>query len=188
MVKKILVGSILNITLLTIGLFTTPGECIASNKIAGHSATIQIEDTFQSNNYLNTKKAVIKKVLQKYNSNMVEYSDSFVDACSKYKIDCYLLASIAGVESYFGKYMYPSSNNPFGWGGGLIMFKDFDESINEVSKKMKENYVDKGFDTVEKIAPIYCPPSNTWSGKVNHFLNEFRQNEIELTKINSIIL
>ena len=113
---------------------------VLSEKIAGESANITYKDTSYTNKDLFIKKLVIKKVLSKYDSLLQNQVDSFIDACVEYQLDCYLLPSITGVESFFAKFIYPQSNNPFGWGKGLIMFENWQSAIKTVAKGLKENY------------------------------------------------
>ena len=127
----------------------------------------------------NLKKKVITEVLSKYNAPLVSEVDSFIETCTKYEIDCYLLPSIAGVESTFGKFTLQGSHNPFGWGGGLIMFDSWSDGIDAVGKGLRANYIDKwGASTIEEIGPIYAA-SPTWAQKVHYFHNEFERVEEE---------
>lgn len=189
MEKKIFHRLVLLIVLIGYGLLFMPGAAHAQVNEAGKSAKIATRESeilsAQSAAYM-TKKAVIKHVLTKYKSPYAQDSDAFVDACFKYNIDCYLLVSISGVESYFGKFIYPNSYNPFGWGGGMIMFSDWNHSIDSVSKGLKNNYINKGYDTISKINPIYCPPSTTWTSKVEFFYKQFVAEEQKLGKLNNI--
>ena len=190
MYRKILLRLVLTLALIGYGSLFNLGHVYAQGNEAGNSAKIatrESEVTSAQTSALMTKKTVIKRILTKYNSPFVGSSDAFVDACFKYNMDCYLLVSIAGVESYFGKFTYPESHNPFGWGGGLIMFKDWDEGIDTVSKGLKTDYINKGYNTISKINPIYCPPSTTWAGKVEFFYKQFTAEEEKLAKLNSMI-
>ena len=164
------------LTVLIVGLFLIKPTSIVAEKIAGTSAAMTYKDMSSEKKDLFIKKLAIKNVLAKHNSVLEEQVDSFIDTCVEYQIDCYLLPSITGVESYFAKFVYPQSNNPFGWGGGLIAFNDWQSSIKTVGEGLKNNYINKGADTVDKIGPIYAV-STTWAPKVNHFIAEFRQEE-----------
>jgi len=128
----------------------------------------------------NIKKLVIKRVLSDYSSPMKDNADDFVKSCIDYNLDCYLLPSITGLESYFGRYTYPGSHNPFGWGGGYIMFNDWQSAINTVGKGLRENYINKGADTIEQIAPIYAQ-SPTWSARVSYFKKIFENEEEKIS-------
>jgi len=126
------------------------------------------------------KRMAISRVLNKYNSPLVDQIDSFINSCTNYNLDCYLLPSITGLESYFGRYTYPGSHNPFGWGGGYIMFDTWDKAIDTVAKGLRENYVNKGAETIEEIAPIYAE-SPTWAVRVQFFKTQFEAEEKQLS-------
>jgi hypothetical protein len=155
-----------------------------AQQVAGHSAVISYnENTTNTLKDLTIKKIVIRRVLEKFQSPLVSETDSFVNFCHFYQIDCYLLPSITGLESFFGRFTYPNSYNPFGWGGGYIKFENWESGIGTVAKGLKENYYNKGADSVEKIAPIYAE-SQTWAVRVNYFKSIF-QNEEE--KVNLLL-
>ena len=147
-------------------------------EVAGNSAIIRKEASSGASAKAKKllKRKVMKAVLEQYNSPLVSAADSFMDACGKYDLDCYLLPSISCVESSFGKYLMPNSYNPFGWGGGYIYFESWSEGIDTVASGLRNNYVNRGADTVEKIGPIYAQ-STTWSAKVRSFMNKFNQEE-----------
>ncbi len=150
---------------------------------AGHSAILMHESLAESSDSAfmkdidyAQKRAAIKQILQSYDSPMVDYTDSFITACKTYNIDCYLLPSIAGLESTFGQYIYPSSYNPFGWGRGYIMFNDWDESIQTVAKGLRSHYVKTGEINVYSIGPIYSE-SPTWAVRVDKLMQRFVDQE-----------
>ncbi len=119
------------------------------------------------------KKIAIYQVLKKYNSPLVYETDSFIQACATYNLDCYLLPAISGVESTFGKFILPGSFNPFGWGGGYILFSSWADGFNQVARGLRENYFAKNISTIEQVGRIYAPPSTTWAAKVEYFMAEF---------------
>lgn len=134
---------------------------------------------YNDNKHLFIKAKTIENILVKYQSPLVNHVNQFVYVCQKYQIDCYLLPSISGLESTFGRFIYPESFNPFGWGGGYIMFKDWNESIETVGRELRETYINKGADTVEKIGIIYSE-SPTWSQRVKFLINIFVNEEERL--------
>jgi len=164
------------LTVLIVGLFFVNVSPANAEKVAGNSALMSYKDMPSENKELFIKKLAIRNVLAKYNSQLEGNVDSFVNTCVEYKLDCYLLPSITGVESFFAKYTYPNSNNPFGWGGGLITFDNWEASIKTVGEGLRNNYLNRGANTVDEIGPIYAV-STTWAPKVNHFIAEFRQEE-----------
>lgn len=124
------------------------------------------------------KKQIIEAVLTKYNSPLAGSADAFVKTCVKYSLNCYLLPSIAGLESTFGKFILPGSNNPFGWGRGYILFDDWSEGIDTVGRGLRRNYLNKGAANIEHVAKIYSE-SPTWSPRVMYFIREFERAELE---------
>lgn len=168
------------ITILITIYFLLPKTVIA-NEIAGHSATItyNFEKDKQLENF-NIKKLVIRRVLDKYSSPLLDETDSFINSCINYNLDCYLLPSITGLESSFGRYTYPNSYNPFGWGGGYIMFNSWNIAIDTVARGLRENYFNKGAETVDKIAPIYAE-SPTWAVRVKYFISQFEEEEEKIS-------
>lgn len=174
---------LITIILLLLFYFTLPQQ-IQAAPVADKSAELLKSLSTDSNNKLREikKKIVINRVLTKFDSPLTDSNDAFVQTCFNYKLNCYLLPSIAGLESGFGKYIAPNSYNPFGWGGGYIVFANWDEAIEEVGRGLKRNYIDKGASTVEQIAPIYAE-SKTWAARINHYLSLFQSEE---EKINSI--
>ena len=164
-------------------LFSISTTEVKADRIAGESAKIfNITSNNFNNNRLVKKRAVLYKVLKEYNSPLINNIDSFLQTCTKYDLDCYLLPAISGLESYFGSQILANSNNPFGWGGGYIMFDSWESSINTVGKGLKENYINKGATTVEKIAPIYAA-SKTWASRVKYFINVFESEEEKFDSI-----
>jgi len=137
-----------------------------------------ISDNYNSN--ILVKKVAIYRTLDKYGSPLIGEVDAFLNACLSYGINCYLLPSISGVESTFGKFLLPDSHNPFGWGGGYLYFPSWQVSFLTVAKGLRENYIDKGLTSVEMIGPVYAPPSSTWAGKVLMFMRVFTQEESQI--------
>ena len=95
-----------------------------------------------------------------------------VETAEKYGLDYRLLPAISGVESSFGRAIPVNSYNAYGWNNGNYYFKNWEDGIEVVARGLKENYLDRGRKTVYQIAPIYCPPSSTWAGKVLFFMEE----------------
>ena len=174
-------GKTLFSIVLTVLLLASFGAVPAwAQAIAGSSAAVSYVEknstTSISLQDMALKRKAITEVLKRYDSPLLPEVDSFLEACTTYNLDCYLLPSISGVESTFGKFLISSTNNPFGWGRGISSFKDFHEAIMTVGKGLRENYIDKGATSVDQIGSIYCE-GNMWSGKVNHFIGEFKEEE-----------
>jgi len=168
-----------SLLILLFSLLALPAH--AAEKIAGASAALGIEkesthaSSEEQTSYI-IKKEAIKKVLERNNSPLASSVDSFIETCKTYRIDCYLLPAIAGLESSFGKYTSQGSYNPFGWGGGFIIFADWDEAIFSVGKGLRNNYMDKGATSIEAIGTVYAA-SPTWAVRINSFIQQFREEE-----------
>src|SRR3989344_884954 len=173
MYKKLIV-----ITLIIVSLTRT--QLVAAQQEAGQSARLLMYSEDQLNpvdaNVYQLKRKVIRQVLAKYNSPLLNSADTFVDVCLKYNLNCYLLPAISGVESTYGRFILPDSYNPFGWGGGLILFNSWDQAIETVGEGLAKNYISRGALTVEQVGSIYAE-SPTWSAKVNRMLLEFENVE-----------
>ncbi len=169
--------------LLVIGSLFVFATSVNAEGVAGASAQIHYLSSRGSEadtiNKIYRTKIVLRAVLEKYNSPLVTEVDSFIDACQKYDLDCYLLPSITGLESTFGQFIYPASYNPFGWGGGYIMFTGWSQGINEVAKGLRQNYINRGAVTLSEIGRIYSE-SPTWAVRVQLFINEFKREEDKL--------
>lgn len=149
----------------------------AGEKIAASSATITVN---RNNKKLMIKKLVIKRILAKHKSPLLAEAATFIDQAQVNELDPYLVVSIAGVESTFGKFLAHGTNNPFGWGGGLIRFSSYKDAISTVSGSLKTKYIDRGANTVAKIGKIYAPPSRTWSFNVENFMKQFYNEEAKI--------
>lgn len=153
---------------------------IQAQLIAGSSAAVtrteQISTTRIQGIDIGIKRKTMSEVLKRYNAPLVSEINSFIEACTTYDLDCYLLPSISGIESTFGRFLIPGTHNPFGWGRGIIPFSSYHEAIMTVGKGLRENYINKGATTVEEIGAIYCE-GNTWAGKVQFFRKAFLEEE-----------
>jgi len=112
----------------------------------------------------------LEKFLSSKGSPLSLYAEFIVEAADRYGIDWRLVPAISGIESSFAQ-VYAADYNAYGWGGGYISFSSWEESIEVVTRALRENYYDRGADTVDEIAPIYCPPNYVkWTGAVNKFM------------------
>ncbi len=115
----------------------------------------------------------VAALLAKYNSPMIGSAKKFVEEADEHGLDWRLLVSIAGMESCFGKYVLPNSYNPFGWGGGYMYFKSWDEIIATVSEELGTKWSKWTGLGLEQMAPTYCPPNwRNWVVGVRKFMNE----------------
>jgi len=125
---------------------------------------------------------LVKDYLQKNNSPMVDAYQDLIDTARKYEIDPLLLVSIAQCESNLGKKMPQNCYNPFGWGihkAGTLCFSSWKEGFDRVAQGLRENYLDEGLVTPDKIMYKYNYASATerdgsWGKCVKQFLNELQ--------------
>lgn len=122
---------------------------------------------------------IVESFFRKYKSPLYPYSETFVQTADKYNLDWRLLPSIAMQESNGGKRVINHSFNPFGfgiYGNKVVKFANWEEGIEKVGKTLKEEYVEKGYKTVEQIMVKYTPPSiskgGPWAIGVNSFMFE----------------
>lgn len=162
----------------TILLMGTPSAVMAQEKEAGATASLSAT-TFGELTSLTDRVDHLEAYLQSKNSPMADSAKQFIMEADRLGLDWKLVAAIAGTESYFGRHIPQNSYNAWGWAifTGQADGKHFDgweDGIRSVSEGIKQNYVNRGFDTVEKIGPIYAADPY-WAGKVNHFMTEIDQ-------------
>jgi hypothetical protein len=181
--KKYIVG----LLLIVLFIFVKP---VSATSEAGSSARLERSSYDQKNidDYAEytAKKLTIVRVLKANNSPLITEVDAFMDACTQYDLDCYLLPSITGLESSFGKFYAPDTHNPFGWGGGYIAFDTWEEGIMAVGKGLQDGYVDQGLLTIEQMGPRYAE-SPTWAVRVRSISNKFEAVEQEHSYHTSIL-
>lgn len=154
-----------------------------AEEIAGRSAMITYSnltvDRCVQKRKLSLQRRAIERVLARYNSPMTDSAEDFITACQKFALNCYLLPSIAGLESTFGNFIRTESYNPFGWGRGLIMFPSWKEGIYAVAEGLRNNYMNNGANDLFSIGKIYSE-SSTWAVRVGYFIHQLENEEQEL--------
>jgi hypothetical protein len=156
------------ITIIT--LFITSAASVSADfGVAGSSAQIKAGREVPTNDY---RVVALENFLNKYDSPLAPYAAYFIETADKYELDWRLVPAITGVESTFGKRIPYNSYNAYGWANGAYSFESWNESINVVTKTLREKYIDKGATTINEISRIYAPPSSTWAGKVKFFMKK----------------
>ncbi len=121
---------------------------------------------------------IVRQYLEYWGSPLVPYSPLIVSTADKYSLDFRLITAIAQQESNLCKIIPPGSYNCWGWGihsRGSLGFSSFDEGIEIVSKGLRDEYLNKGYTTIEDIMSKYTPLSNgSWANGVNKFLSEMQ--------------
>jgi len=119
---------------------------------------------------------IVKNYLEKYDSPLIPYAYYIVNVSDENNIDFRLLTAIARQESNLCKYIPENTYNCWGWGihsQGTLAFASYEEGIKTVTKGLKNDYYDKGFNTPEDIMKKYTPLSNgSWAEAVNQFMYE----------------
>lgn len=167
------------IILLTIFLVLFPAPALAT-ETAGASGMLKLTKAPKDQ-----RVEKLRGFLESQTSPLAPFAEDFVQKADEYQIDWRLLPAISGIESTFGKRYLAGTYNAYGWGGGLIRFQSWPDSIDQVSRALREKYYDRGLDTPYKINPVYCPPNKTWGGKVAFIMKEIDQFEpgLSLTEI-----
>lgn len=120
--------------------------------------------------------AILKQYLTIYDSPLIPYSQKIVEIADKYGVDYRLTTAIAQQESNLCKRIPPGSHNCWGWGitsVSTLYFDSYEQGIDEVTRGLKQNYIDKGYVSIEDIMGKYTPMSNgSWARGVTTFLGD----------------
>ncbi len=192
----ILILFFLLIAPLTIGvslfsLFSLKSNAIANQNAAPHSnidslsgariyASIPNEfpSVSESVGSSDARPEIIRQYLEYYNSPLIPYANFIVQTADENKIDFRLITAIAQQESNLCKIIPPGSYNCWGWGitsQGTLGFTSYEDGIEQVSKGLRTEYLDKGYLTVPEIMSKYTPQSNgSWANGVTQFLGEMQ--------------
>lgn len=130
---------------------------------------------------LDARSLLVRNFFRGYSSPLSGLSDLFIIVSDKYGLDFRLLPSIAMQESLGGKKVIKDSFNPFGYGiygDKVIKFSSWEEAIEKVAKALREDYVNRGLNTPDKIMAKYTPPSlssgGAWAKGVKSFMSELQ--------------
>jgi len=124
----------------------------------------------------NARLAALETTLEGYNSPMINEAQTFIEVADKYNLNWQFLPAITGIESLYGNRVAPNTYNPFGWGGGYIVFDSWAEAIETVGRELSERGERASISTPEEWAPTYCPPNaKNWSRGVRYFMAELEQ-------------
>ncbi len=159
------------ITIFLLGMFVFPKQSLVQAKTAGSSAQIRADQTI-SEEIIDSRHLVLTSYLRAKDSPLTDYSWEFIMAADKYQLDWRLIPAIVGLESYFGHRMVPGTHNAYGWAGGYCQFSSWEESIDHVASKLRENYYNRGLVNPELIGTIYAPPNPKWGKLVLSIMNE----------------
>lgn len=161
------------ITILTaVIMLTLVKPVFAAENISEQTAQLSANTTDNTDN----RATIVHTFLQAYDSPMSDAADAFVLFADKYSLDWKLVLAIAGTESTFGKHIPTGSYNAWGWGVFTgkqtgIGFTSWENGVEEVSRGLKEKYIDKGAVTLDQIGDIYAA-SSAWASHVRFFIEK----------------
>jgi len=130
-----------------------------------------------------TTETVIRKYLEKKGSPLAMEATTFYEEATRNGIDPYLLVSIAGKESSWGK--KHCGFNVFGWNRCKTQFESFSEAIATVAGKLatlpaySEWRQEK--TNIELLALTYNPDTpKEWSRNIKRFIEELKEFEFKI--------
>ncbi len=133
--------------------------------------------------FVDKRAYVLDRYLQSNNSPLAGYGQSLVNACDKYGAphECITVVAIAYNESHLCK--YPGSAamfNCWGFGGGgsnRIAFSSFNESIDQVTKVLAQQYGSKYMEDPSLMEGTFCGWEDGcvgWGNKIKYFMTDIR--------------
>jgi len=135
------------------------------------------------NSVLNFKPMQFMKLENSLEGKLSGTAAHFINAGKKYDIDPGLLSAIAIHETGNGSSRAANEkNNVAGMMGknGLRSYQSVEDSIFDMARNLRQNYLNQGKDTIEKIGAKYAPVgatndptglNNHWTTGVNRQLN-----------------
>lgn len=163
--RKIILSIIFSI--FTLATFAEPVS--AEFPVAESSAKLKSSESIEE---VDSRETTLRKFLESHNSPLAPYAKHFIQMADVYNIDWRFVPAVAGVESTFGKRIPKNSYNAYGWVNGAYRFGSWENSIEVVSKTIREKYINKGATSLDSIARRYAPPSKTWAWKVRYFMTK----------------
>lgn len=132
----------------------------------------------EQNVELSTELENKKKELEELAAKPTGDYDIFAIAGDAYEVDSVLLEAICRWESgHFTSKLYKTKNNAWGAydGKNWLSFNNPEHSILELARTLRKNYYDRGLDTIEEIAKVYCPNSpESWTNGVKSIYDELK--------------
>lgn len=121
---------------------------------------------------------ILRQYMEEHASPLTPFATLIVQTADKYSLDFRLITAISRQESNICRVIPPESYNCWGWGihsKGSLGFTSFQEGIEEVSKGLRSEYLNKGYSTIEEIMSKYTPQSNgSWALGVNTYMSEMQ--------------
>ncbi len=140
----------------------------------------------QTNSYVvvdDARPLIVQNFLERYHSPLAKqpnFAKKLVEIADENEIDFRLLPAIAMKESGLCKFIPKESHNCLGLGihsRGTWGFDSYEANFRAAAKILKQNYINQGRTTPEKIMHKYTPSSNgDWAAGVNQFMSEMKYN------------
>jgi hypothetical protein len=165
MLKKLLVFALIALSLSTLSVQKVEAEP-AEAKQPEQRMTIVAKT-------VDPRVLVLKKYLAKHNSPLEDNAGDFVKYADQYDLDWKLVASIAGLESTYGKRI-PGGYNAWGWGvygDQALGFESWTHGIHTVSKGLREDYISRGLTDPFLMNRRYAS-SPTWGVRVDFIMKQ----------------
>ena len=163
---------LITLIMVLFAVFSLPTAHVFAVSEAGTAATLAFNQVEADD-----RVARLRMFLTSYDSPLAGDAETFVKEADKNGIDWKLVAAIAGVESTFGKQIPTGSYNAWGWGvftgaADGVHFKNWADGIAQVSEGLKNNYIDRGAETLYDIGWIYAANGDSWSTHVRYFITK----------------
>lgn len=132
-----------------------------------------IQSSYLNPEFQDYRAYILDKYFESYNSPLKGYGSDFIVACDKYGLskDCSVIPAIAYTETKLCTQALSAKQfNCWGFGGSnenRLVFNNFTESIDYVTRTLAKGYGNSLFDPVG-IASVYCGVNcNNWGPSVN---------------------
>lgn len=121
---------------------------------------------------------IVRQFFQKYGSPLVSHAEDVVKYADIYGLDFRLVPAIGMQESNLCLKAPAGSNNCWGYGiygKKVVVFENYAQAIEAVTKNLAQNYKDIGLVTPEEIMTKYTPSNDgSWAQAINHFMDEMK--------------
>lgn len=154
-------------------------ELASKNQYEFYAALPSVLGTFTSAvAAADARPEIVRQYLEKGRSPLLPHANLIVELSDMYSLDFRLIVAIAQCESNLCKKIPAGSYNCWGFQNGATRFLSWEQSLNQVAKTLKEDYIDRGLTTPQLIMPKYAPPSvekgGPWAKCVEQFMEELR--------------
>lgn len=113
-------------------------------------------------------------------TNLQGIEDAVLDVENTYGVNAFFTVAVSKLESGNGySKLAKNKNNLYGLNAtgndvyeNAFSFDSKDQCVRFFGKMIKNNYVNKGLNTVDKINDIYCPSNSEWSSMVKQIMKE----------------